>query len=94
MKEPTPKEFTKQKATQKEPHKKQVVKKACLDTQKASTATASESVAKVPPSLIIRLSSQKETPKEAAQVPGKLDFLHIILLHPFFFASAINYFIS
>ena len=28
LKEPAPKEFTKQKATQKEPHKKQVVKRA------------------------------------------------------------------
>ena len=50
LKEPAPKE-----PTRKEPRKKQVVKKARRDAQKVSTIATSESVAKFPPPLIIRL---------------------------------------
>jgi len=81
--EPTPKEPTWKKATQKEPHKKQVVKRARQDTQKALTIVASESVAEVPPPLITMFPSQKETPKEPAQVPGKFDSFRIIFLYHF-----------
>ena len=71
-----------------------MVKRTRQDTQKASTSIASESVAKVPPSLIIRLPSQKETPKEPTQIPGKLDSFHIIFLYRPFFTSVTNYFVS
>ena len=59
------------------------MKRTRRDAQKASTAAASESIAEVSPPLIIKSPSRKETPKELAQVPGKLDFLHIIFLYSF-----------
>jgi len=73
--------LTRKEPTRKELRKKQVMKKAFRDTQKVSTAVKSESVEGVPPPLIIRLPSQKGTPREPAQ--GELDFLHIIFLYPF-----------
>ena len=81
---PEPKEPTRKEANQKEPRKKQVAKRASRDTQKASTLAASESVAEVPPPLIIKLPSRKETPKEPAHVPGKLDSFYIIFLYLLF----------
>jgi len=53
QKEPESKELTRKEPTQKEPRKKKVVKKARRDTKKVSTAVESESVAEVPPLLII-----------------------------------------
>ena len=80
-----PKETARKKSTQKKPHKKQVVKKAHRHTQKASTGAVTESVAEVPPPLIIRLPGQKETPRETAQVPISLIFFTSYSFIPFYF---------
>jgi len=70
-----------------------VIKRDHRDARQASTAAVSEFVPEVPlPLLIIRLPGQKETPKEPAQIPGKLGSLHTIFFS--FFTSVINYFES
>ena len=84
--------LTRKEPTRKELRKKQVMKKAFRDTQKVSTAVKSESVEGVPPPLIIRLPSQKGTPREPARFPVSLIFFTLFPLS--FFTYVINCFVS
>ena len=78
VKEPASIEPTREEPTQKEPHKKQVVKWTRRDARQTSTTIVSKSEAEVPLPLITRLPDRKETLKELAQVPDKLDSLYTI----------------